>query len=79
MKEIKKADWVVVRLLVDASVSDVDRYGSFRPTIERARAIMYLNKKYGTKTLCKAINLIRAERGESHEVHSRQATQRQDS
>jgi hypothetical protein len=63
MKEIKKSDWVVVRLLVDATFSDVERYGKFRPTIEHVRAIMYLNKKYGTKILCKAIDLIREERG----------------
>jgi hypothetical protein len=62
MKDMKKADWVVVRLLVDATFSDVERYGKFRPTIEHVKAIMYLNKKYGTKTLCKAIDLIRAER-----------------
>ena len=62
MKDIKKSDWVVVRLLVDATFSDVDRYGKYRPTEEHVKAIMYLNKKYGTKTLCKAIDLIRAER-----------------
>jgi hypothetical protein len=63
MKDIKKADWVVVRLLVDATFSDKERYGGFRPTIEHTRAMLYLNKKYGTKTLRKAIDLIRAERG----------------
>ena len=71
MIDMKKADWVVVRLLVDATFSDIGRYGGFRPTVELTRAILYLNKKYGTKTVCKAIDLIRAERGESHEVHSR--------
>jgi hypothetical protein len=63
MKDMKKADWVVVRLLVDATFSDKDRYGRFRPTLEHVKAIMYLNKKYGTKTLNKAIDLIREERG----------------
>jgi hypothetical protein len=63
MKEIKKSDWVVVRLLVDATIADKNRWGAYRPTKEHIEAIMYLNKKYGTKTLCKAITLIRAERG----------------
>jgi hypothetical protein len=63
MKDMKKADWVVVRLLVDATFSDKERYGRFRPTFEHIKAIMYLNKKYGTKTLNKAIDLIREERG----------------
>ena len=62
MKEIKKADWVVVHLLVDATFSDKERYGRFRPTTEHVNATLYLNKKYGTKTLCKSIDLIRAER-----------------
>jgi hypothetical protein len=63
MKDMKKADWVVVRLLVDATFSDKERYGRFRPTVEHVNAILYLNKKYGTKTLNKAIDLIREERG----------------
>jgi hypothetical protein len=62
MKEIKKSDWVVVRLLVDAALTGVSQ-GGFRPTIEHTKAIMYLNKKYGTKTLYRSIDLIREERG----------------
>jgi hypothetical protein len=62
MKDIKKADWVVMRLLIDASVSDLERYGRFRPTIEHIRAIGYLYDKYGKKRLDKANDLIRAER-----------------
>jgi hypothetical protein len=62
MKEIKKADWVVIRLLVDATFSDKERYGGFRPTKEHVNAIMYMRKKYGTKVLLKAIDLIRTER-----------------
>jgi len=62
MKDMKKADWVVVRLLVDAALTGVAQ-GGFRPTLEHIKAIMYLNKKYGTKTLNKAIGLIREERG----------------
>jgi len=63
MKEIKKSDWVAVRLLVDAAVSDKNRWGAYRPNEEHVRAIMYLNKKYGMKALGKAIDLIRTERG----------------
>lgn len=64
MTNIKKADWVVIRLLVDSTFADVDRYGRYRPTPEHVKAIMYLHNKYGTKQLGKAIDLIRAERGE---------------
>jgi hypothetical protein len=63
MKEIKKADWVVVRLLVDATIADKNRWGAYRPNEEHVRAIVYLNKKYGTKALGKGIDLIRTERG----------------
>jgi len=63
MKDIKKADWVVVRLLVDVAISSTEQYGRYRPTKEHVNTIMYLNKKYGIKALCKAIDLIRAERG----------------
>jgi hypothetical protein len=63
MKDIKKADWVVVRLLVDVTFSDKERYGGFRPTKEHVNAIMYMHNKYGKKSLLKAIDLIRTERG----------------
>jgi hypothetical protein len=62
MKDMKKADWVVVRLLVDAALTGVSQ-GGFRPTFEHIKAIMYLNKKYGMKVLGKSIDLIREERG----------------
>jgi hypothetical protein len=62
MKEIKKSDWVVVRLLVDAALTGVAQ-GGFRPTFEHLKAIVYLSKKYGIKALGKAIDLIREERG----------------
>jgi hypothetical protein len=61
MKEIKKSDWVVVRLLVDAVLTGVAQ-GGFRPTIEHVKAMMYLRKKYGKKVLVNAVDLIRAER-----------------
>ena len=63
MKEIKKSDWVVVRLLVDATVSDMNRWGAYRPNEEHLKAIVFLSKKYGIKALGNAIKLIREERG----------------
>jgi hypothetical protein len=67
MKDIKKADWVVIRLLVDVPYSDINRYGRFRPTEEHVKAIMYLHDKYGLKKLNKAIDLIRKEKEVQHE------------
>jgi hypothetical protein len=63
MNDMEKADWVVMCLLVDATIADKNRWGTYRPNEEHVKAIMYLNKKYGTKTLNKAIGLIREERG----------------
>ena len=65
MKHIKKADWVVIRLLVDATIADQNRWGAYRPLEEHVKAIMYLHNKYGMKALGTAIRLIREERGES--------------
>jgi len=62
MNDMEKADWVVMCLLVDATIADKNRWGTYRPTEEHVKSIMYLNKKYGVKTLCKAVDLIRAER-----------------
>tara|TARA_R110000868_G_scaffold410524_1_gene698965 strand:+ start:309 stop:500 length:192 start_codon:yes stop_codon:yes gene_type:complete len=59
-KDIKKSDWVIVRLLVEA--------GEFNPQqLNRSRevlnSVMYLVNKYGTNKVCGAITLIREERG----------------
>lgn len=56
--KIKKADWVVIRLLREAMVYDT----YFRNTPEVAKALQYLLNKYGNKKLKAAIDLIKAER-----------------
>ena len=60
-KQIKKADWVVIRLLVELAVTSA--YHLTR-SVEVARSVEYLVDKYGATAFCDAFDLIRSARGE---------------
>lgn len=59
-KDIKKADWVIVRLLVEARKLNPSQLNRSREVLN---SVMYLVNKYGTNKVYEAITLIRAERG----------------
>ncbi len=59
-KDIKKSDWIVVRLLVEAGEFNPRQLNTSREVLN---SVMYLVNKYGTDKVCKAITLIREERG----------------
>lgn len=56
---IEKADWVVIRLLVDSM--DLNASKCVR-SIEYVRAMCYLIRKYGLIPVSDALKLIRQER-----------------
>ena len=59
-KGIKKSDWVIVRLLVEAG--ELNPQQLYRSK-EIRNSVMYLINKYGINKVCEAITLIREERG----------------
>jgi hypothetical protein len=67
MKEIKKADWVVLRMLMVACPN----IRHIHDKLETARGIEYLLKKYGDRVLETAIKALWDERREPTQTRSR--------
>jgi hypothetical protein len=59
LTKIKKADWVVVRLLVEMGRLNPQQINRSKEVV---MTLMYLMSKYGTDKTCEAITLIRAEK-----------------
>ena len=59
LTKIKKADWVVVRLLVEMGRLNPQQINRSKEVV---MSLMYLMSKYGVNKVCEAIDLIKSEK-----------------